>query len=697
MSGNKKIIIAAVVIVIMLAAVFGGIILLKKDDPNVQATPSATTSQTPVPTLSPAPLDQQGKVEKIKVEMVDSLLNTYTKSQTVKIAFTANVPTNEDLKITYTVINTLNQDKITDTVTIHQGYEYAAVEVKDLQCGHYNVYVKSSSGNAEPITQYIAVVPDVREQNHTSTPFAIDHASSWHLNANLYDEYAQLLKLMGVDTVRERIKLSDVYRNGKYSFTKYDKAFDALVEQGFKLSVTFHDSPEAFRSDRSKYMAQDLFALYDLTKEMVDHFGDKVDVWEIWNEQDVIYFANDTPDEYAAFLKAMALAMDDSATKPVKALGSFARTPDFSIYGDWMMENGVMDYVDIYNYHTYVFPGSGTVPQLDLAANIKHVNYAEKYAKGKAIWQTETGVIINNGETPLNQAQQYQAARYVAVSSLQSYVLGVDKTFQFLMLSYGEGDASFGFYSKENTPMPMFTAYTTLIHMLGNAQIKGIVNSQYTNGYLVDNAGCEVLMLWNDQAYEKEISLPAQKPITVTDMNGAKKTYNPQNGAVKLRVGQYPIYVTAQEDFDNSIYTPHTQDVKAPEVHELTKAQRIVIKPVFGRENAPFFPKVENAATDGEALKTGYKVKMGSATTFSVEVYNFGNEAVEGVVNLSVDGGWKLDKTAQSITLGPKEKKVLSFTLSGGQDENSLSTLRIDGAFTNGEASPAVARITAVK
>ena len=155
--------------------------------------------------------------------------------------------------------------------------------------------------------------------------FGMDFASSWHLNIRDRARYIEMLKLAGITHVRERISMSDTLASdGSVSLGKYESVLETLRSGGFDTIITWHDLPSCMETGNGP----DLLAVYKQLKALAEAAGDSVSAWEIWNEQDVIHFGQMYPDEYAAYLKACAAAIDDSGSGALKVMGAFARTPE---------------------------------------------------------------------------------------------------------------------------------------------------------------------------------------------------------------------------------------------------------------------------------------------------------------------------------------------------------------------------------
>lgn len=532
------------------------------------------------------------------------------------VDFILRAPSN-DGKIKYRVRNTLNGETFKGELQIDKSCDKFLLNFTpcDICAGHYrlSVYIK---GNA--LHTYFAVVHTISNRPADS-PFGLDHASAWHVEEKDREDYALLVARSGVSWVRERIRLNDVCKPDGYHFENYDHAYSLLKKHGLKISVCFHDMPQHFNTDG--WMGDSLVMVRKMAKDIAAHFDGVVDAWEIWNEQDVTHFSGGTPDEFAAFTKAFALGIADSGAKTLRALGSYARVPKHSDYGRCMMNNDIMSYVDIYNFHTYVFPAKNAAPSPDVDAITKHMaNSAEN--GNKCAWLTETGAIITRPEDQGTLLKNYQCARYTSLVGALACYYGVDKSFSFMLPGYYEGGVGFGMMSDSQTILPEYTALASLCYNLGEGRVLGKTTLE-VEGFAVDCGEDQVLMLWSDEP--KSITLPVYLPTVISDMNGCERCFVPQANGLELTVGAAPIYVHFNKIPEN-LYSNDASRVIKPEPQSILQSDRCFIKPVFKRDNFPYFPNPHIG--EGEILKSGYRLCGDKPTEFTLKCCNFTDKAV---------------------------------------------------------------------
>lgn len=622
-------------------------------------------------------------------------LNVFLSGEEADFQVLTDIRTDKAVDVEFALIDTFGERTLySGTSRIEENESGFEVVFKGLQLGHYKLTASAKGTEIKNAAEYAAVIPQPSERGAASDSFALDLASIWHSTREQRRDYLDLISKLGVNKVRERIKLSDIYNpDGEPNMTKYIRGIEEIKEAGMDVIITFHDVPDALKGDSGKTLDCDLLAVYNLIKSAVEALGDNITAWELWNEEDVIFFSYAAPDEFAAFAKACALAVQDSGVETYKALGSYARGPYDSIFGEWMMRNDIMKYHDIYNFHSYVFaPNLYNPIFLDEKVVAEHMENAAKYAEGKAVWQTETGVMMYGGETENRPAAGlYQQARYVAVSSVQSAAMGVERTYQYIMIPLGSGGDSCSFISNYGTPYPAFSSYSTMTYLLGKAEFKGKMNSDICSGYVFDSGDGEVSMLWTEGG-QKEVRIKTDRPVSVYSMMGDSEIISPQNGEITITVSSYPCYIKGVMDKD--LYAAFDPGTNKASVNQIAQGDRMVLRPIFPDANLPFFPDRGSVAENYEGIQTGYQFKAGETVKVRLEIYNFDAENKNGRISLSVPEGFRADRTEFEVNIEAYSKAVIEFNITeGGAQADTLYDLSYSGSFGGVQTSACVSRL----
>lgn len=601
------------------------------------------------PISAPAPTLTQSQEEAVSLSLcADTTMGIFAPQ---RVVFRLTSPRNEGF-LRYKVLNTLTGEALKGRLAIQRDCSCFLLDFAPcrLNYGHYELAL-TIKGNV--LRSQFGIVPTPTELS--GGPIAVDYASAWHVEPEKREDYCHVLKLAGVEWVRERLELNEIYNDGKtYCFENYDHAFKLIKDAGMKITVCFHDLPAALCTP-PRWMGSKMVEIYQFAKALAEHFAGAIDAWELWNEQDVTHFSGGTPDEYGAFAKAFALGLDAAGCSAYKLLGSYARTPDFSIYGDWMLGQDIMAYLDIYNFHTYVFPDKTSLPSLDTEATAAHMKNAATF--NAPAWLTETGTIIARPDPDAKDLEDYQFARYVSVAGTQAAAQGASKIFHFMLPSYGEHGAHFGMFSSAFTPLPSAIALIASCNHLGACRILGPTTLP-VHGYAVDTGGDEVLQLWADAPVT--VTMPSMLPIVMADMNGGETCISPINGTVSLLVPLTPIFVHFMR-IPASLYTAHTTTTLPAACKQLAMAQKVFLKANLPNECFPFFPNPTKG--EGELVTTGYLLPQNTPITLALECCNFSNYEVSAYLCADCPNGVSLQTEHAVFAISAQSSTVISATL----------------------------------
>ncbi len=261
--------------------------------------------------------------------------------------------------------------------------------------------------------------------------------------------------------------------------------------------------------------------------------------WEFWNEQD-IHFAPESAWDYAAAMKAAYLGFKaGDPTLPV-ALGAIARTYLMN-YCNIMMDNGLSDYIDIFNIHTYA-------PLKDYPKLLNGIHaYLKRYnMSNRPIWFTENGSRAEGparidsympGVKAHSPEQELLVAEYLPKAMIYLQSLGVDRDFFFLLSPYSEqnGTKDWGLMRRDFTVKPGYAAFSNLINNLGSAKFEGTVKlGKGIRGFLYRQSdGRQTLAFWSlseldteDNSPNRRITDPIERHFTIPAQNG---TYTGNN------------------------------------------------------------------------------------------------------------------------------------------------------------------------
>ena len=316
---------------------------------------------------------------------------------------------------------------------------------------------------------------------------AFDAALSWvgspgHFTcpaAYSNDTYRYTLDLIagtGVTHVRERNRwreiapTPDAWTPGRY----LDNAKMAEA-RGIRLGGMFHDAPPYARPDTM--LPRDLLATYRFCKRLAETLGDRMEMWEFWNEQD-IGSTDEGAWDYAAAMKAAALGFRAGGFKGLIAPGALCRD-DSGAYDVAMAENDPFVYADVANFHCYE-PTSQYDAHLEMRRR-----YLRKIGFGHLpIVLTECGTrqegmsatpSISKGVMAHSPEQESVQSEFVVKSQILSRMVGVLRNYFFVFGAYNEfgGKKDWGLIRRDGTPKPAVGAFRRLIAEVGDGVLAG--------------------------------------------------------------------------------------------------------------------------------------------------------------------------------------------------------------------------------
>lgn len=179
----------------------------------------------------------------------------------------------------------------------------------------------------------------------TSRPLACTNDAKGHVTG--------LLDELQVPNVRERFSWAGANPSpGVWKWGGYVKNAQMLHRRGFRVSNTFHDAPKWADIPYRGGLPRDLLAVYRACREIATAFGESVETWEAWNEEDITAFSKAPVWDYAAFLKAAYLGFKAASRPPRVAMGALC-LDHRNAFDEALFANDAALYFDVFNFHTY--------------------------------------------------------------------------------------------------------------------------------------------------------------------------------------------------------------------------------------------------------------------------------------------------------------------------------------------------------
>lgn len=230
------------------------------------------------------------------------------------------------------------------------------------------------------------------------------------------------------------------------------------------------------------------------------HFGDKVDYWEVYNEPNMFGIS---PDNYTKLLQASYTAIKAVDSGDTVITGGTAATPNTGngLYGavDYLQQmyaNGAEGYFDAVGYHPYTWP---YMPDTSAAWSgvqimedgIRSVMVANGDGN-KQVWMTEVGA-PTAGPNSVSQADQ--AAILEQLVDITEDYSWAGPIMWYSYEDYGGSTSTvenwFGLMSPNSTPK---MAYFTFKSLAGGQDSSGDATAAFASADYTDNGGSSIII-----------------------------------------------------------------------------------------------------------------------------------------------------------------------------------------------------------
>ncbi len=381
-----------------------------------------------------------------------------------------------------------------------------------------------------------------------------DAAAAWELKEPQYEEFADIVKAIGLPMVRERIWWNDVEpHQGVFTWGRYENLINAYSARGIAVDEIWHDTPEwaKSRAGSGTSIPPRLDALRGFCLEAAKHYRGKVTAWEVWNEPDNHgTFFDGTPQEFAGVMSVSYKALKEGSNGDAMVLQGAMCLKDDRSFAHNLFALGAGKYTDAFNWHSYESPDSyGSILS----------NYRKDCNLGKMpSWMTEAGIFLGaNGENgELSVDDSHHQCEYLPKSVAQSLACGNAKHFFFLLPYRDEGGACLGALRKDLTPNPSVVALSAAVHLLGNCsylqtvEFEGAASDKRpihaVSVFFSNPAGGKTAVVWADEKCEMVIRGDATAPVNdikATNIFGTINTLSVAFDGLHIRLSPEPVYI----------------------------------------------------------------------------------------------------------------------------------------------------------
>ncbi|MCL1971630.1 MAG: hypothetical protein FWG57_01405, partial [Endomicrobia bacterium] len=666
-------------------------------------------------------------------------LNIYTTSERLVCDVVLLSPSAAATPVGWSVKNYFGVMVSSGNTSVAVGRSSAQVDLGFMDTGHY---VVTASVPGESVSgDFAVVIPYEQRKPLTDSPFATDTAVAWVLldwykkafNASSWsspqegdkwrDLYIRAVRLSGVKWIRDRMSWSGIQNTNKntFSYTAQNIYAKLSYGAGIKILQCFTGTPawaltsqekiDANKAAKAYTLPDDLMSVYEFGRNAGYYYRNDIGMWEVWNEPEPLNYMtgeHEGPDKFAAFLKAASIGFRDcgAASTPLVTIGGLVnriRFDTIALYQDTLFDNGIINYIDAYNFHSHQdnLKPEGPYDDFPIGNNNAHLTLKNSLAgaENMPVWVTEAGGAIVSYTGPFGELETYEAqkaqARYLVTSAAISLATGVDKHFWFLGLPFIDGGGEegsrinyWGSFSFRMTPYASYVAQAVMTEALGEAKYIGKLNNLTgdAKGYVFKDGSDTVLVLWDARSASASstATLPLGKSGILTDIMGGTKPATVTGGTFNLTLGPDPVYLRVSGDIPTSVYTPSNYTNKALAPKTFSKAQKIVLDqsfPIESRKNV----KVEGA----------YSLNPNTQTDVDVTVYNFNDVqvtgTVEGLFTKASENAVYTVSGPQSVTVPAYSSTTLTYNvkITGG-----AAKLSFTGKFNGiGQTSPSVANV----
>jgi len=558
-------------------------------------------------------------------------------------------------------------------------------------------YLLQTGENQEP--KSFMIVPANYPHNPDSY-FAMDTAQSWlgrpdpknpRFPGEGFTAISDILQRTGTQNVRERLSWNEIEAApGQFDGKQYLFNHNLLKARNIGVLGMYHSAPK-WAKVNTQLVPDDLLAVYHFGKTISQKF-DAMTAWEFWNEED-IDFSKEGVWDYAAALKAASLGYKAGNPKAAVLIGGLANSMPLANYANEVMKNGIADYIDVFNIHTYR-------TLMDQPATIKDVDefMARHQIADKKLYITEIGSLAEGsgrvdsympGIRAHSPEQELLMTEYLPKTLIQMQSLGVDRSYFFVIAPYNEqnGSKDWGLLRRDYTAKPALAAFATLNSQLGAAKYLGSLTlGNDIRGFLYQQPdGKQTLAFWTATEFDNAPQNPAVKldnfreksfsinapdgEYTLVDAVGTPQTVKSVNGKLVLTSERFVRFVNGLSGLAPQI----AAKVRPAPVKTALEDKTVIFQLRLSNEFkvSPNKEYAELAAIPGKAVLT---------------VYNLSHAAKTGTIQIS---GATTDYDGKTINVGPFAKTEIPLVITPVIPDGSyMSSVTVNGKFNDKTVSP---------
>ena len=607
-----------------------------------------------------------------KVSFFDRKIGYFERQEKVLMEIAFFEKRSESYAYTIEITDGWGKVFLTRRTVAERGCDRCIVDLGQFPVGWYRIFLQSESGDV--FNDYFAFVVTVSLSERAElgdTTLGTDVAAEYEQKTmELGDEFVRSLKLLGFPWLR-----------GRTNMVKWDPQVseyrEKLKSAGFKVTSSSTDDMNSLPNIR-KIDLRDIYLKY---KEAPEKNTVVNEMYEIQNEADLFFHAPPLPDTHTAYCKAAFIGLLDSGIDTLTSMTSTAFCAD-AVYYDLTLQNGVLDYSNIYNFHGYDGIESKAA-------------YARKsvlaYSPENAIrpsFMTENGKKVWAGDDGVARFDQLQAmCRYAVKSCAKILASGSDKWFWFISRAFLEAGGGFGnAHAWTQQPYPIAAVTANLTYQLGKGAYKGSLSGmpEKAYGYLFDRGEEDVAVIFGGE--KQTVSLKSERLI-VSDMYGKETELVSDSGYVTVEISGAPVFVRFCGRAEEESYYATSFELLECERLTFAEEKRVVLNPIWDDQDL----------SRSIIMQKGYLFNEVDRQRIILRIYNFNDKRVDGSAYVVAEypEHFDIEISSPEFSLEPFGMREIEITVTttGKAKMNSMGDLLFGATLSDGrEVSSAVSR-----
>jgi hypothetical protein len=340
-------------------------------------------------------------------------------------------------------------------------------------------------------------------------------------------------------------------KKGIFNFSGFDEAIDMANNEGIKIiGILGYETNWLFPEGKSKkYISpENIPHFLRYVEETVRHFQGRIDVWQIWNEPNHIFWKGPNKDFYElSRLTAEKIKETDPSAYIIG--GALMRAPKGFTKG--MYKAGATQNLDGISFHPY-----GLNPWESMRVFDKFFRVLSQINFSGSVWITEMGYPTAGWyphKTSLEKLPSFVVKTAVGAAIRGARVFVWYELFDFR--NKGEEDNKWNSEDYFGLVYPNFDrkdgawAYTICARYLAGSRYAAElpVQENIPRGilafcFLEGESGYNTLILWNDRSRTKKIKFELPVPALIHDIRSGKNSPLPEETV--LEVGNQPLIIT---------------------------------------------------------------------------------------------------------------------------------------------------------